>query len=447
VAVDDEEAVGSRPPVAALAALRTVATPLRVSHVWKPFLASRLLVWTVGILAAWLRHHQGPPDDPTGLTAALGHTGNIIAAPAVRWDAIWYLTIAQHGYQHSTALPDFFPLYPLLIRALSWSALSAVVAGVLISLVAFWIGLELVYRLAERDFGARAAMATVWLLALFPMSFFFSAVYTEALFLALSTGCLYLARCERWLWAGILGGLASATRSIGILLVVPLAVLYVQQLRASRGEPSRGPAWRTAISGWGSGTSSLRSTTSGWWPAIATKWSGLVGIALIPLGLAAYVIGMAIADGTPLAMFNAQQADRGFVVPPVTIIRQFTWTVHHIARSNNTGQFGLGLLNTGVMELGFLALAGVCAVGMVRRLNPAHVAYVVVGLLVLLSEPAIRQSPLTSFPRYIMVLFPLWVWLALALHRHRRIWIGVLGLSTLALALFTLDFATWYFVA
>lgn len=429
MAVDDKRAVAARPPMAAPTAGRAVAWPLRGSRVWRPLLASRVLVWTVGVLAAWLRHHQGVPVDPTGLTASLGHTGNIIAAPAVRWDAIWYLAIAQLGYLHSPALPDFFPLYPLLIRALSWSAVSAVVAGVVISLVAFWVGLELLHRLVEQDFGPRAANATVWLLALFPMSFFFSAVYTEALFLALSVGCLYLARRDRWLWAGLLGGFASATRSIGVLLVVPLAVLYVQQLRGSL----PGPRGAQQISGWRG--------------FIAARWRGLVGIALAPLGLAAYVIGMAAYDGTPFAMFNAQQADRGFVLPPVTIVRQFTWTVHHISAAHGTGQFGLGLLNTGVMELAFLALAAVCAVGMFRRLNPAYVAYTIVALLVLLSEPTIRQSPLTSFPRYIMVLFPLWVWLALVLHRHRRIWVAALALSTLALALFTFDFATWNFVA
>ena len=69
------------------------------------------------------------------------------------------------------------------------------------------------------------------------MSFFFSAVYTESLFLALSAGCFYLARRERWVWAGVLGGLAAATRSIGVLLVVPLAVLYLQELTRSPGQP------------------------------------------------------------------------------------------------------------------------------------------------------------------------------------------------------------------
>jgi hypothetical protein len=272
VAVDDKRTVAPRPPLTALAAARVGARPLRLSPVWPPFLVSRLLVWTVGILAAWLRHHQARPFDPTGLTAGLGHTANIIAAPAVRWDAIWYLSIAQHGYQHNTALADFFPLYPLLIRLLSWSPASAVVAGVLISLVAFWVGLELVYRLVEWDFGARAATATVWQLALFPMSLFFSAVYTESLFLALSAGCIYLARRERWLWAGVLGGFASATRSIGVLLVVPLVVLYVQRLRGSAASSDAGPGWWQATSGWGGIAPAWRRAISTWWEAARRVW-------------------------------------------------------------------------------------------------------------------------------------------------------------------------------
>jgi hypothetical protein len=391
--------------------------------VWPPFLVSRAVVWVVGILTSWLRVHQARPFDPTGLTASLGHVGNILAAPAVRWDAVWYLSLGQHGYQ-GTSLADFFPLYPLLIRIFSWSTASAIVAGVLISLVAFWVALEVVYRLVEMDFGPRPAMATVWLLALFPVSLFYSAVYTESLFLALSAGCIYAARRDRWVWAGILGGLASATRSMGLLLLVPLAVLYVQQLRRAGDPPARPFAHS------------------------APRWRGLLGIALVPLGLVAYIVEMAIEHGMPLAMFNSQEAGRGFVLPPVTIVRQFSWTVNHFGSLTSTGHYEWGLLFSGIPELCFLTLACVCAAGMIRRLHPAYVAYAIAALLVLLSEPTIHGGqPLTSFPRYIMVVFPLWMWLALVLHRRRRIWIGVLAVSTLALGLFAAQFATWYFVA
>src|ERR1700761_5350744 len=72
--------------------------------------------------------------DSTHLTTRLGALGDVLAAPAVRWDSIHYLAIAQHGYARPTEAV-FFPLYPLLIRALGLLVGSDVVAGVLISMV------------------------------------------------------------------------------------------------------------------------------------------------------------------------------------------------------------------------------------------------------------------------------------------------------------------------
>jgi Gpi18-like mannosyltransferase len=81
----------------------------------------------------------------------------VLAGPAYRWDALGYTTIAQHGYTtaRSTVL---FPLYPLLIRGLSVVVGSPVLAGLLISLSAFAIGLTLVHRIASDELGRRAAV-------------------------------------------------------------------------------------------------------------------------------------------------------------------------------------------------------------------------------------------------------------------------------------------------
>ncbi len=65
------------------------------------------------------------------------------------------------------------------------------------------------------------------LVAFFPMAFFFSAVYSESLFLALSVGCIWQARTGRWAWAGVLGGLAAAERNSGVMLVVPVVLLFL----------------------------------------------------------------------------------------------------------------------------------------------------------------------------------------------------------------------------
>ena len=164
--------------------------------------------------------------DPTRLSSSFGQVGNVLAAPFVRWDSIHYLEIARHGYTN-TADTSFFPLYPLLTRGLSAIIGSDAVAGVLISLVAFAIALSLVYRLTQRELDRPAAQAVVLLLAFAPLSFFFSAVYTESLFLALSVGAVYSARCERWGCAAALVAAAALTRNTGILLIAPVGLMYL----------------------------------------------------------------------------------------------------------------------------------------------------------------------------------------------------------------------------
>src|SRR2546430_8563370 len=106
------------------------------------------------------------------------------------------------------------------------------------SLVAFLVALAALHRLTVLELGAAAARRTVLLLAFFPTALFFSAAYTEALFLALSVGVFLAAREERWAVAGVLGALGAATRSGGGLLLGPVAVMYF-----ASPEPRRRP-WR-----------------------------------------------------------------------------------------------------------------------------------------------------------------------------------------------------------
>ena len=196
-----------RTPLAALRlprALRAIAWPL---------LASRLVVWGAGVPAMLALGTSSSGwrarADPTNLTAGLGSVGEVVGAPVMRWDSVYYVEIARHGYTQLKQA-GFFPLYPLLTGALDGIVGSTVVAGTLISLVAFAVGLVLFDRLAVLETGSSlVARRAVWLLALFPASLFFSAVYTEGLFLALSVGAFLAARNGRWAWAGILGGLAA----------------------------------------------------------------------------------------------------------------------------------------------------------------------------------------------------------------------------------------------
>ncbi len=119
-----------------LGAERTAA----LRDVWFACWSSRLLVWMAGSGAVAVlgfgpvRHAFNPP----GVTRGFGWLGDVLAAPAARWDAAWYLVIAHYGYRPEfgafTAPRDaFFPLYPLGLRALSDIGLAPVIAGVALS--------------------------------------------------------------------------------------------------------------------------------------------------------------------------------------------------------------------------------------------------------------------------------------------------------------------------
>ena len=106
---------------------------------------------------------------------------------------------------------------------LSLGAIS--VYGVLISLSALPLALYFVYRIAEHGWGTRVARDAVLLMAFFPTSYFLNAAYTESLFLALSAASLWALRVRRdLLLACVLAGLATATRNVGVFLL--LALVY-----------------------------------------------------------------------------------------------------------------------------------------------------------------------------------------------------------------------------
>ena len=114
------------------------------------------------------------------MTAPFGYFGKLLVAPLARWDSVWYLAIAHGGYDHEPARTAFFPLYPLVTRGLGVVIGSDLVAGVIVSLIAFGVALALLYRLAAIELGERRAELTVMLLAFCPVAYFFSAVYSES---------------------------------------------------------------------------------------------------------------------------------------------------------------------------------------------------------------------------------------------------------------------------
>jgi hypothetical protein len=146
-----------------------------------------------------------------------------------RWDALRYLHIAQFGYQTAQETA-FFPLYPLLVRAVAWLTLQHYyLAGLLVSNGALLIALATLYLLVRQDFDEDVAKRTALYLLVFPTAVFLTAPYNETLFLAIVLQFFYHLRRRHWWAVTLLGALAALTRTAGVLLIVPLLVEFLRQ--------------------------------------------------------------------------------------------------------------------------------------------------------------------------------------------------------------------------
>lgn len=419
---------------------------------WRALWSSRLVVFVSGVVGV-LSFGLAPGSaafDPLRLTAPFGHFGNLLVSPFARWDSVWYLTIAHSGYGHQLARAEFFPLYPLSIRWVGAVVGSDLVAGLVISWVAFGVALALLYRLAALELGSEAARACVWLIAFCPMAWAFSAVYTESLFLALSLGCLLRARAGSWGWAGVLGALAAATRSEGLTLLVPLVVIFLYGPRLDR-LPRPRPA--AGAERWPAGWVRGRLLT------LAPRFPvtrELAWVLLVPAGFGAFVLGLALSSGHGLAPLHAHGLwFRHFAGPFGGIwdgavaawdgLRQVVHGPTPPVYFPVAGGNPLVVAEQNLVLFVFLVGILLALAGTIRRLPVAYGAYAVVALAPPLSYPVTPQ-PLQSIPRYAAVVFPLFMWGGWWVSR-RRITLPAVAVMAALLGVFTAEFTTWRFVA
>ncbi len=154
--------------------------------------------------------------------------------PLLVWDGSWYRDISLFGYSHVSmgqASYPFFPLLPGILAIFSWLGMKAELAGPLVNIAVFTIGLVGVYQLTEQFASRRAARLAIWTLALFPAATMFSLVYPSAILLASSVWAFnfaYRARSGRgllnwWLASGC-AVFATLVRPNGLVVAMALAV-------------------------------------------------------------------------------------------------------------------------------------------------------------------------------------------------------------------------------
>ncbi len=222
------------------------------------WLSSRTIIWVAMLLVAPL---SGIATNP-----GLG----VFDA----WDSLSYRAIATSGYEYVNGKGNvvFFPLFPLVLRGLTSIGLPFEVAGVLINNLAFLATLYYLYFWVQQFHDTNAAKWTVAVAAWFPASMFTAVIYTEGLYLLLSTAALRAFDRNQYSWTAFWGACATASRPTGMALI-PAFILAAWK----QGKPP--VAYLAAL------------TTTG--------------------GVALFSLYCGLHFGDPLAFINAQKAWRG----------------------------------------------------------------------------------------------------------------------------------------
>jgi len=356
------------------------------------FAVSRLVV----IMVIWLSRpiiERGPHVMVSG---QMQHGGTFLDL-LTQWDGIWYRLLAKQGYGPPT--PDlaaaFFPVYPLLVRGVSFVVPDLQIASLIVSNGCFIAAALLFLRLLRLDYDELVCRRAITFLMFNPVSFFLSSAYTESTFLLLSIGAVLAARQGHWPVAAICGGCLSATRAPGLVIGAPLLAEYVLQWR------ERGAELRAFVRPY------------------------LFWLALLPAGLAFYMFYFYIERGNFFMPMHAQARgwEKALTVPWQTFLWPKSFPASHVP------------LYQAIVG----ASIALTAAGFFLKVRATYLVYAVVALLFYLA-----WGSLEGLPRYVSILFPLHIILALLSSRWQWMYEPLLAFSIALLGLCTVLFANAY---
>jgi hypothetical protein len=341
-----------------------------------------------------------------------------------QWDAANYVKIAQFGYQighdphQKYNLFAFFPLYPYTTHLLGYVLDNYMLAGIILSNLAFYGATLVIYALAmDASQDAQVARRTILYLTFFPTAFFLFAAYNEAFFLFFCASALLAMRRRLWLVAALIGCLAALTRSAGVLLAIP----YLWEWWCSRDKNK---------------------------PFFSLKWMvNLAPILLIPVGIILYMLYCNSLTHDPLVFMNVQgNWGRHTVLPWIgiwnTLQALFTGYVPNYLNPSDFAYapfasfFQIHMLIDLTATLSFMVLT---ILGW-RILPKTYTLLVALLLLLTLTSPSLGGDPLTSNMRFVLELTPAFITLAILGKKHPRLHQGLIVAFPMLLAVFTLLF-------
>jgi len=315
----------------------------------------------------------------------------------LNFDGEHYLSLARIGYQPLTYF--YFPVFPLLIRFVADILVEAqkVFSGLIVSNISFLLALIGLWKLVLLDFKKVVAKMTIILMLLFPTSFYFGSYYTESTFLALTIWSFYLVRTNKWFSSGFLASIATVTRVIGVALFPALMVEY-----------------------WGEKKKSFKK---------------LLSIVLVPLGIVLYMAYLKIKTGDPFEFLNSvsifgDQRSSQFILLPQVFYRYIVKIIPNLTYSYFPVVF------TTFLEI-FVAIAFLALLILgIKKVRWSYLVYALLSYII----PSLSGS-FSSFPRYVLVIFPAFIVASIYLVKAPRL----LQFLIFAILFIGLGFATAFF--
>lgn len=380
-----------------------------------------LVFLIVGVVLAFVievSHEKMKQDSPTDPVNSHDYIGGWM-----QYDTGWYVAIAEHGYDQTQvdafnagqqSAVAYFPGYPLTVRQVARvtghdyvlaAQVTTVVSGLAVFLL-FW------HWCAAR-LTLRARRTALLLLAVYPYAWFvYGTGYGDALFIALTIGAFLLLERDRPVLAGIAGAAASATRLVGVGVILGLIALVIER----RGALTRvqSATRRAPWSGWRFDRSKLRRRDA--------------GVLLSLSGIGSYCVFLSRIVNDPIAFTTVQSApgwNQG--AGPKTWIKYEFFA--QVIRGEHT--YGIRLVLEALLCLVFLLAIPLVA----KRIGAAYAVYtaVIIGI------PLIGSSSMQGFGRYLIGAFPVFAVGGLLLAertRPRRLVLASSGALLLILASF-----------
>ncbi len=347
---------------------------MSLTEILKKVALWRLAILLLAVLATFL---IAPRTRFTNLSSSPSW-GNL-ASMWSNFDGVHYLDIAEYGYGYSNKTDAdyaFFPVYPWLINKLSFGKYY-LASGLFISHLCLVLALYFLYRLVRLDYNPQISRRVIFYLLLFPAAFFFGTVYNESLFLLLAVLSFYSARKKNFFLACVFAAIASATRVTGIFLWLSLAYeFYLAHGKSIR--KCLGPQ--------------------------------LIWLTLPPLGLLSYMRFQFLHANDPLYFVHIQSSFAERTVDKVILLYQVFYRYFKMLIFVDHAD---PLFFTVLIE--FLAglLILLVLIFSIKKMRPSYWVFVFFSYIL----PSLTGT-FMSLPRFMLVLFPVFIFLADWLERH-----------------------------